>query len=137
MLRLGRLRLHPDEQGSGQWEDQAEDSRVDWEDFDSLEGVLCNVFTGSGSVPGGDREREHDLRGRDEVPLIAAWLPSIDPNQKALATAAEHLGELLEQAANAHELEDAPRRDVWRQLEEAAIKVATYAALLAGEEEAD
>ena len=59
----------------------------------------------------------------------------MDPNQKALATAAERLGELLEQAANAHELEDAPRRDVWRQLEEAAIKVATYAALLAGEEE--
>lgn len=58
-----------------------------------------------------------------------------DPNQKALATAAEHLGELLEQAANAHELEDPPRRDVWRQLEEAAVQVATYAALLAGEEE--
>ncbi len=62
-------------------------------------------------------------------------MPSIDPNQKALATAAEHLGELLEQAASAHELKDAPRRDVWRQLAEAAIQVATYAALLAGEEE--
>ena len=36
----------------------------------------------------------------------------MDPNQKALATAAEHLGELLEQAANAHELEDGPRREV-------------------------
>ena len=58
----------------------------------------------------------------------------IDPNQKALATAAEHLGELLEQAANAHELEDSPRREVWQQLEEAAVQVATYAALLAGEE---
>ncbi len=45
----------------------------------------------------------------------------MDPNQKALATAAEHLGELLEQAANAHELEDAPGRDVWRQLAEAAV----------------
>ena len=62
-------------------------------------------------------------------------MPSIDPNQKALATAAEHLGELLEQAATAHELEDAPRREVWQQLAEAAIQVATYAALLAGGEQ--
>ncbi len=61
----------------------------------------------------------------------------MDPNQKALATAAEHLGELLEQAANAHELEDAPRRDVWRQLAEPAIQVATYAALLAGDEQVE
>ena len=61
----------------------------------------------------------------------------MDPNQKALATAAEHLGEPLEQAANAHELEDAPRRDVWRQLAEAAVQVATYAALLAGDEQVE
>ena len=45
----------------------------------------------------------------------------MDPNQKALSTAAERLGELLEQAATAHELEDEPRREVWRQLAEAAI----------------
>ena len=45
----------------------------------------------------------------------------IDPNQSALATAAERLGELLEQAATAHELEEVPRREVWRQLAEAAI----------------
>ncbi len=49
----------------------------------------------------------------------------------------QHLGELLEQAANAHELEDAPRREVWQQLAEAAVQVATYAALLAGEDAAD
>ena len=61
-------------------------------------------------------------------------VPSIDPNQKALATAAERLGELLEQTATAHELEDGPRREVWEQLAEAAVQVATYAALLAGEE---
>ncbi len=61
----------------------------------------------------------------------------MDPNQKALATAAEHLGELLEQAANAHELEDAPRRDVWKQLAEAAVQMATYAALLAGDEQVE
>ena len=58
----------------------------------------------------------------------------MDPNQKALATAAERLGELLKQAADAQELEDAPRREVWQQLAEAAVQVATYAALLAGEE---
>ena len=63
-------------------------------------------------------------------------MPPVDPNQKALATAAERLGELLEQAANAHE-EDTPRREVWRQLAEAAVQVATYAALLAGDEQAD
>ncbi len=62
-------------------------------------------------------------------------MPSIDPNQKALATAAEHLGKLLEQAASAHELEDGPRRDVGRQLADAAVQVATYAAILAGDEE--
>ncbi len=55
----------------------------------------------------------------------------------ALTTAAEHLGKLLEQAANAHELEDGPRREVWQQLAEAAVQVATYAALLAGDEQAD
>ncbi len=64
-------------------------------------------------------------------------MPPVDPNQKALATAAERLGELLEQAANAHELEEAPGREVWRQLAEAAVQVATYAALLAGDEQAD
>ena len=64
-------------------------------------------------------------------------MPPVDPNQKALATAAERLGELLEQAASAHELEDAPRREVWQQLAEAAIQVATYAALLAGDEPTD
>ncbi len=61
----------------------------------------------------------------------------VDPNQKALATAAQRLAELLEQAATAHELDDAPRREVWQQLAEAAIQVATYAALLAGDERAD
>ena len=61
----------------------------------------------------------------------------MDRNQKALATAAEHLGELLEQAANAHELEDSPRREVWQQLADAAVQVATYAALLAGDERDD
>ncbi len=62
-------------------------------------------------------------------------MSDVDPNQKALATAAERLGELLEQAATAHELEYGPRREVWRQLAEAAIQVATYAALLAGDEQ--
>ncbi len=47
------------------------------------------------------------------------------------------LGELLEQAASAHELEDGPRREVWRQLADAAVQVATYAAILAGDEHAD
>ncbi len=61
----------------------------------------------------------------------------MDPNQKALATAAEHLGKLLEQAANAHELDDGPRREVWQQLADAAVQVATYAALLEGDEQAD
>jgi len=61
----------------------------------------------------------------------------MDRNQKALATAAEHLGELLEQAANAHELEDSPRREVWQQLADAAVQVATYAALLAGDEQVE
>ena len=40
---------------------------------------------------------------------------------KALATGAERLGELLERAANAHELDDAPRREVWRQLNTVAV----------------
>ncbi len=61
----------------------------------------------------------------------------MDPNQKALATAAERLGELLEQAASAHELEDGPRREVWRQLADAAVQVATYAAILAGDEQVE
>ena len=56
----------------------------------------------------------------------------MDPNQKALATAAERLGELLEQAANAHELEDEPRRDVWRQLADAAVQVATLCCAFGG-----
>ena len=64
-------------------------------------------------------------------------MPPVDPAQRALSTAAERLGELLEQAATAHELEDAPRREVWQQLAEAAVQVATYAALLAGDERAD
>ena len=33
----------------------------------------------------------------------------VDPNQRALATAAEHLGGLFDEAATAHELDDCRR----------------------------
>ena len=59
---------------------------------------------------------------------------TIDPRQRDLATAAEELGRLLEQAADAHELEDSVRRDTWRRLSEVAAQVAALASLLAGDD---
>ena len=61
-------------------------------------------------------------------------MQSINPNQKALAVAAEELGVLLEQAATAHELDAGEQRSTWRRVAEAAARVSTYAALLAGDE---
>ena len=58
----------------------------------------------------------------------------VDPNQAALSTAAERLGELLEEAATSHELDDQVRRELWRKIADAAGRIAAYAALLAGEE---
>ena len=60
----------------------------------------------------------------------------VDPNQRALATAAERLGRLLEQAATDHEIDGAEQRETWRRIAEAAAQVSTYAALLAGDDRA-
>ena len=59
-------------------------------------------------------------------------MDEIDPDQAALARAAERLGELLEQAANDHELADVPR-ETWLRISELAAEVARHAAALAGE----
>ena len=59
-------------------------------------------------------------------------MADLDPNQRALGAAGERLGQLLEKAANAHEMEDAVRRETWRRIAEAATQVAAYASLLAG-----
>ncbi len=61
----------------------------------------------------------------------------VDPNQRALATAAERLGRLLEQAATDHELDGGEQRETWRRIAEAAAQVSTYAALLAGDSRRD
>ena len=55
----------------------------------------------------------------------------LDPNQRALASAAEQLGELLERAARDHDLGDVPR-ETWRRIAELAAEVARRATILAG-----
>ncbi len=60
----------------------------------------------------------------------------VDPNQRALATAAERLGRLLEQAATDHEIDGAEQRETWRRIAEAAAQVSTYAALVTRDDRA-
>ncbi len=55
----------------------------------------------------------------------------VDPNQRALASAAERLGNLLEEAGRDHDLGDVPR-ETWRRIAELAAEVARRAAVLAG-----